>query len=153
VTVEIAAGAVTVTRADGKARGARWPLPAPAPDDIPDWRSVLGGLLDGTAAPSSGRFTFNSEHLSRFRMQSARACAVSGGWPAELRFRLRRHLRTGATLFLATCEDWFADAIRPMLTHDTYWDTADEELTRHWPGWLDAGTAQQPDSRAAKAGG
>lgn len=153
VTIGIAAGMVTVTRADGKTRSARWPLPAPTADDIPDWRSVLGGLVDGTAAPSSGRFTFNSEHLSRFKMQSAQACAVSGGWPAELRFRLRRHLRTRATLFLVTCEDWFAGAIRPMLTDGTFWGTADEELTRHWPGWLAAGAAQQPGPGAAKAGG
>jgi len=95
VTIEIAAGAVTVSRAGGKARSGRWPLPGPQLDDVPDWRSILGGLLDGTATPSSGRFTFNSGHLSRFRMQSARAAAVSGGWPAELRWQWPAWLGTG----------------------------------------------------------
>ena len=135
VTVDVNDGTVTVARRDGEeARSA--PLPAAG---LQDWRDVLSGLFDGTPGHLGGRITFDSAYLSKFRLQSARPAAGTGGPPALLQFRLRRHLRTRELMFLVTCEDWFIGVIRPVIT-DPADAAAADALIQAWPRWLAAGT-------------
>ena len=112
VAVKVRSGSVTVTRADGTARRALWPLPLPAPGRIPDWREVVTGLLSAAPGPAPGGISVRSADLCRFRVQSSLDATVAGGMPASLRLELRPHPRSGSPLVLVTCEDWLIGYIR-----------------------------------------
>ena len=109
VRVDAQALAVTVQAGNGQLRDAQWPLP-PARHEAADWRQVLGGLLAGPPEQASA-LTAESWLLSRFRVRSALADQVSGGWPARLRLEPRTHAGTGVRAWVVRCEDWFIGAI------------------------------------------
>jgi hypothetical protein len=135
VTVDVNGRTVTVGRGDGE-QARSGPLP---PAWAPDWRDVISGLFEGTPGHLGARITFDSAYLSRFRLRSARPAARTGESPALLRFRLRRHARTRALMFLVTGEDWFIGAISPAIT-DPADGAAADALIQAWPGWLTART-------------
>lgn len=135
VSIDPEPGMITVISQTAAYR-ARWPCPRP--EDIPDWRQVLAGLIDGTPAVAGrNQFAFEPAHLARFSLQSARA-----GRPGELRLLLRRHQRNRELVYLVTCEDWFIGAITPAKVSAGFDPAAVLQL---WGEHLSAGPASWRD--------
>lgn len=137
ITIDPATAAVTAVWSGGTYQ-ARGPLPGLC--EIPDWRSVLTGLVDGAPGPAAGRLMFDPEHLTRFTVESASARADNERWSPLLRFQLRRHLGTRRLTYLVTCQDWFIGAISPLIAEagdDEYGDT----IIAHWHTCLHAPAA------------
>ena len=137
LTIDPAAATVTAVWGGGtcQARG----LP-PMPCEIPDWRSVLTGLVDGTPGSAPGRLMFDPAHLTRFTVPSASAQAAPALRFPLLRFQLRRHLTTRRLTYLVTCYDWFIGAISPLIADagsDEYGDT----IISRWAACLHATAA------------
>jgi hypothetical protein len=134
VAVEVHAGSVTVTRADGTASGAQWPLPPPAPGRIPDWRDEVAGMLAAAPGPEVSGMTVCSAGLCRFRVQSVLDARVAGGWPASLKLELRQQQRSGSPQVLVTCEDWLIGYLRCPADHAG--TPGGDDTAGGWLAWL-----------------
>ena len=137
LTIDPAAAAVTAVWNGGtyQARGL-----LPVPWEIPGWRSVLTGLLDGTPATAPVRLMFDPAHLTRFTVPSAGAQADPDRRFPLLRFQLRRHLATRRLTYLVTCYDWFIGAISPLIAGPGGGECGDTIISR-WATCLHATAA------------
>ena len=136
LTIDPAAATVTAvwSGATYQARGLR-----PVPCEIPDWRSILAGLVDGTPGSAPGRLMFDPAHLTRFTVPPASAQAAPALRFPLLRFQLRRHL-TRMPTYLVTCYDWFIGAISPLVA-DAGSDEHGDTIIGRWAACLHATAA------------